>query len=148
MSAGMGTMNRPMRRGRSVLTFVFLESLHGFMTAHWDHEPAGSWRDSTSSKSRVGAEERGTRVSVLDCGSPLPLSNARGHLKAPEDWRSPKPGGSQQPFMESREARANVIDCGSPLPLSDAPLPIENAGGLAESKTARPFVRLGHAPCR
>ena len=37
------------------------------------------------------------RASVLDCGSPLPLSHASPPLKAPEDWRSPKPHGTSMP---------------------------------------------------
>src|SRR6266545_597629 len=32
------------------------------------------------------------RDSVLDCGSPLPLLHPSPDRKAPEDWRSPKPG--------------------------------------------------------
>jgi glutamyl-tRNA reductase len=42
------------------------------------------------------AGNTGTCDSILDCGSPLPLPHAVPELKAPEDWRSPKPGGSSQ----------------------------------------------------
>src|ERR1051325_6108843 len=31
---------------------------------------------------------------VLDCTSPLALSDVRRHTKAPKDWRSPRPGGT------------------------------------------------------
>jgi len=54
-----------------------MESLHGFVTVHWDHEPAdgavASWRVRQSS----GAFARLASIA-----------------KAPEDWRTPKPGGA------------------------------------------------------
>ena len=65
--------------------------------------------------------------SVMDCGSPLPLSIPAGRAsknsaplprttrrsKAPGDWRTPNPGGPLRPG-----ASRGVMDCGSPLPLS------------------------------
>jgi DMSO reductase family type II enzyme chaperone len=42
------------------------------------------------------------RDGVLDCGSPLPHLGGAAPSKAPEDWRSPKPGGSS----EAQENRA------------------------------------------
>jgi glutamyl-tRNA reductase len=43
---------------------------------------------------RCAAEKR---ADVLDCGSPLPLSNVTSGAKAPEGWRSPKPCGGSEP---------------------------------------------------
>ena len=42
-------------------------------------------------------EGENPRDSVLDCGSPLPLSYAQPPPKAPEGWRSPKPDGTSAP---------------------------------------------------
>ena len=61
--------------------------------------PTETWREVVARRTRCeelrarlsGGSE--ARASVLDCGSPLPLSVAAGASKAPEDWRTPKPGG-------------------------------------------------------
>jgi len=61
--------------------------------------PTEIWREVVARRQRYAelrARLTGTaesRASVLDCGSPLPLSVAVGVSKAPEDWRTPKPVG-------------------------------------------------------
>ncbi len=46
----------------------------------------------------MGKTDLKWRVSVLDCASPLALFQARDTgQKAPEDWRSPRPGGIHMP---------------------------------------------------
>ena len=56
---------------------------------------------------RASAHPRG---SVLDCGSPLPLLDLPGGSKAPEDWRSPKPGGSWEGPVSKIEPRVGTMN--------------------------------------
>src|SRR5260221_9857120 len=47
------------------------------------------------------------RDSVLDCGSPLPLSNAT--TEAPEGWRTPKPDGNSQSPLQGGDFSGEEI---------------------------------------
>jgi hypothetical protein len=49
------------------------------------------------------------RGSVVDCGSPLPLSGVRGYQKAPEDWRSPKHRGTPEHIYVCRIHRGSLL---------------------------------------
>src|SRR5207249_2532354 len=89
----------------------------------------------------------GGRASVLECGSPVPLSERRGgqsklsplrrsgaFLKAPQGRRTPKPDGSSG----AHGGRASVLECGSPVPLS------ERRGGqskLSPLRRSRAFLK-------
>jgi tetratricopeptide (TPR) repeat protein len=54
----------------------------------------------------AGAALAATRDSVLDCGSPLPLSEPPTAAKAPEDWRTPKPAGDSSAPLTARSREA------------------------------------------
>jgi len=101
----------------------FMESLHGLMTAHWDHEL-------TPNPSQEGTGQDADEYLLPSWeGSGVGrfmeslLSLSRMH------WDHEPRRGGRWP--------ASVLDCGSPLPLLRPRTRSESARGLAHSKTSR-----------
>ena len=95
--------------------FVILPHLR----MHWDH-------DLWTTRQRLGLRQSCGAFGWLACIA-----------KAPEDWRTPKPGGSSSDCGQ----RASVLECGGPPPLSMGVCSRNSCGSWKASRHLGPLSR-------